>query len=94
MFKLATDCIISFSTKPLKLLGCIGIFAIIISFIILVYALISYIFKLNDLTAGWTSLMVAITFFSGVQLLSIWIMSEYIGRIYDESKRKTTVYYR
>lgn len=89
MLKLGADGIISFSTKPLKLLGGIGIFAIIISFIILVYAIISYIFKLNNLAEGWTSLMVAITFFSGVQLLSIWLISEYIGRIYDESKRKT-----
>lgn len=93
MIKLAIDGIISFSNKPLKILGVIGIFSIVISFIILIYSLISYIFKLNDLTAGWTSLMVTITFFSGVQLLSIWLMSEYISRIYDESKRKTTIYY-
>lgn len=93
MMKLAIDGIISFSNKPLKILGVIGIFSIVISFIILIYSLISYIFKLNDLTAGWTSLMVTITFFSGVQLLSIWLMSEYISRIYDESKRKTTIYY-
>lgn len=86
MFKLAIDGIISFSNKPLKILGVIGIFSIIISFGILVYSLISYLFKLNNLTAGWTSLMVTITFFSGVQLLSIWLMSEYISRIYDESK--------
>jgi len=32
--------------------------------------------------------MVAITFFAGVQLLSIWVMSEYIGRIYDETKQR------
>lgn len=86
MLKLAIDGIISFSNKPLKILGIIGIFSIIISFGILIYSLISYLFKLNNLTAGWTSLMVTITFFSGVQLLSIWIMSEYISRIYDESK--------
>ena len=86
MLKLAADGIISFSNKPLKILGIIGIFSIIISFAILIYSLVSYLFKLNNLTAGWTSLMVTITFFSGVQLLSIWLMSEYISRIYDESK--------
>ncbi len=86
MLKLAIDGIISFSNKPLKILGIIGIFSIIISFAILIYSLVSYLFKLNSLTAGWTSLMVTITFFSGVQLLSIWLMSEYISRIYDESK--------
>ena len=55
---------------------------------ILIYAIISFVFKLNNLAPGWTSLMVAITFFAGVQLLSIWIMSEYIARIYDESKNR------
>ena len=88
MLKLASDGIIGFSTKPLKLVGILGMLSILISFIVLIYSIISYIFKLNTLTAGWTSIMVAITFFAGVQLLSIWIMSEYIGRIYDETKQR------
>lgn len=86
MLKLASDGITSFSTKPLKLLGILGGFSIFLSFAILMYSLFSYFLKLNNLTAGWTSLMVTITFFSGVQLLSIWLISEYIGKIYDESK--------
>ena len=88
MLKLASDGIISFSTKPLKLVGLLGFISIIISILILIYALLSYFLKLNQLSAGWTSLMVAITFFAGVQLLSIWLMSEYIGRIYDETKQR------
>lgn len=88
MLKLAADGIISFSTKPLKIMGMLGIFAIIVSMLLLVYALISYGLKLNHLSAGWTSIMVAITFFAGVQLTSIWVMSEYIGRIYDETKQR------
>ena len=86
MIKLALDGITSFSTKPLKILGVLGIFSVLISFIILIYALISFAFNLNHLTPGWTSLMVTMTFLGGVQLLSIWLISEYIGRIYDESK--------
>jgi dolichol-phosphate mannosyltransferase len=88
MLKLASDGIVSFSNKPLRIIGGIGIFSIVISFIILVYALLSYAFQWNDLTPGWTSLMVAITFFAGVQLSSLWIMSEYIARIYDEAKNR------
>ena len=88
MLKLASDGIISFSTKPLKIVGALGITSIIISIIILIYALISYALKLNHLSAGWTSIMVTVTFFAGVQLLSLWIMSEYIGRIYDEAKER------
>ena len=86
MIKLALDGITSFSTKPLKILGVLGIFSVLISFIILIYALISFAFNLNHLTPGWTSLMVTITFLGGIQLLSIWLISEYVGRIYDESK--------
>ena len=88
MLKLALDGIIGFSTKPLKILGMIGIFSIFISISIFIYIILSYIFNFNDIASGWTSLMVVITFFSGVQLISLWIMSEYIGRIYDESKKR------
>ena len=88
MLKLASDGIISFSTKPLKIVGAFGLESIAISAFIMIYAIVSFVFKLNNLAPGWTSLMVAITFFAGVQLLSIWIMSEYIARIYDESKNR------
>lgn len=86
MIKLSADGIMSFSTKPLKILGLLGMISVIISVCILVYSLISYAFHLNQLTPGWTSIMVTVTFLGGMQLLSIWIMSEYIGRIYDEAK--------
>ena len=88
MLKLASDGIISFSTKPLKLVGGLGFISIFISIIILIYSILSFVFKWNNLTPGWASIMVAITFFSGIQLLSIWIISEYIGRIYDETKSR------
>ena len=88
MLKLATDGIIGFSTKPLKMLGTFGLFSIFISFAILIYSLLSFAFKWNYIAPGWTSIMVAITFFAGVQLLSIWMISEYIGRIYDETKSR------
>ena len=86
MLKLASDGIIGFSTKPLKMVGGLGVLTICISFVILIYALLSFIFKWNNLTPGWTSLMVAITFFSGIILISLWMIGEYISRIYDESK--------
>lgn len=88
MLKLASDGIISFSTKPLKLVGALGMISIIISIVLLAYAFVSYIFNLNNISAGWTSIMVVVTFFSGIQLLSIWIIAEYVGRIYDETKQR------
>lgn len=88
MLKLATDGIIGFSTKPLKIVGTLGILSIIVSIGLLIYSLISYIFKLNTLVPGWTSIMVTVTFFCGVQLLSLFLISEYISRIYDETKNR------
>lgn len=88
MLKLASDGIISFSTKPLKIVGGLGILSIILSFVILVYSILSYIFKWNNLTPGWTSLMVTMTFLGGSILLSLWMIGEYIARIYDESKAR------
>ena len=86
MLKLASDGIISFSTKPLKIIGKLGIFTMFISVCLLVYAILSFAFKWNYLTPGWTSIMVVVTFFSGVILISLWMMGEYISRIYDETK--------
>ena len=88
MIKLAKDGIFSFSTKPLKFVTKLGIVSIFISILILIYSLLSFIFDWNNLTAGWTSIMVTVTFFAGVQLLSLGMISEYIGRIYEESKNR------
>ena len=88
MIKLAIDGVISFSTKPIKIVGALGIISIFISIIILFYAIISWTFKLNNLSPGWTSIMVTVTFFSGVQIVSLWVISEYIGRIYDEARNR------
>lgn len=85
MIKFAKDGIIGFSSKPLKLITTLGLFSVLISFIILIYTLVSKILQ-ADIEQGWTSIMVAISFFSGVQLLSLGIVGEYIARIYDETK--------
>ncbi|ODA40784.1 glycosyltransferase family 2 protein [Desulfosporosinus sp. BG] len=87
MLKFAGDGIISFSSKPLKLMSTIGFLTIILAFIILIYSIVQKISG-GSTSSGWASLMVAITFFSGVQLFSIGILGEYIARIYDESKNR------
>lgn len=87
MIKFATDGIVSFSTKPLKLVQALGFVTIIMAVFIFIYSLMSkYIFK--TVTPGWTSIMIIISFFSGVQLFSIGLLGEYIARIYDESKNR------
>ena len=88
MLKLAKDGIFGFSKKPAEIVGKTAVTTIVISGIILIYSLVSYAFKLNSLVPGWTSIICTITFLSGVQLLSLWVILEYIERIYDESKQR------
>lgn len=88
MLKLASDGIIGFSTKPLKIVEGLGIFSIVMSFIILIYSLLSFAFSWHHLTAGWTSIMVTLTFLGGSILVSLGMIGEYIARIYDESKAR------
>jgi polyisoprenyl-phosphate glycosyltransferase len=87
MIKFASDGIIAFSTKPLKLVMTLGFFSVLVSFLVLVYAISIKLFG-REVETGWASIMVAITFFSGVQLLGMGIVGEYIARIYDESKNR------
>ena len=86
MLKLATDGIIAFSTKPLKIIGGIGFISVVISVLILIYALLNCIFSWDLIAKGWTSIMFSMTFLIGIQLISIWLVAEYISRIYDEAK--------
>lgn len=88
MLNLAKDGIFSFSTKPIEIIGKLGIFSILLSFGLMIYSIIGYILNSNNLIRGWTSIIVSITFFSGVQLMSLWIISQYIQRIYEESKNR------
>lgn len=87
MIKFASDGIIAFSTKPLRIVMTLGLISVLISIAVLLYSIIVK-FIGQDIQTGWTSLMVAITFFSGMQLLGLGIVGQYIARIYDESKNR------
>lgn len=87
MMRFASDGIIAFSTKPLRMVMTLGLISVLISIAVLIYSVIVK-FIGQDIQTGWASLMVAITFFSGVQLLGLSIVSQYIARIYDESKNR------
>lgn len=86
MLKLAYDGIIGFSSKPLKIIGGIGITSIVMSFLLLLYSLLALAFGWWRLSLECNVLIIIMTFFAGIQLLALWIVSEYISRIYDESK--------
>ncbi len=86
MLKFAIDGISSFSHIPLRLATLLGFAASFTSFVILIWAVC---YRLSGKpTPGWASLMAAIVFLGGVQLLAIGIIGEYLGRIYDEVKNR------
>ncbi|NTV31656.1 glycosyltransferase family 2 protein, partial [candidate division WWE3 bacterium] len=87
MLHFAMDGIFSFSTKPLKLSIALGGFTTVMALAGVLYVFIIRIFT-NNWVEGWATLMVALLFFGGVQLISIGILGEYIGRIYGEIKRR------
>jgi polyisoprenyl-phosphate glycosyltransferase len=87
MIHFAMDGIISFSLAPLKLAIWTGFLAIWIAVAGIIVAIIDRLLEKN-LTRGWASLFVAVLFMGGVQLVSLGILGEYLGRIYTEVKRR------
>jgi dolichol-phosphate mannosyltransferase len=88
MLRFAIDGITSFSDVPLRFASYLGFISSLVAF---VYALIVIAYKLfgqnaPGYTRGWASTIVAVLFLGGVQLISLGILGEYIGRIYDEVK--------
>ncbi len=87
MVKFAIDGITGFSNKPLVYVRNMGILVSIFAFLIMLYALYSY-FVLERVITGWTSMIVASMFIGGIQLLSIGIIGEYIGRINTDVRNR------
>ena len=86
--KLAFDGITSFSNKPLTLIFYSGIIFIFVSFILILYGIIQRIFFSQLVFSGWASLLVTVVFFGGIQLFSIGVLGEYLGRLFEESKKR------
>nr|WP_231378494.1 glycosyltransferase family 2 protein [Bordetella sp. FB-8] len=85
LFSLATDGITAFTTWPLRFLGLVGaIFAV--ASIIYGVVLVAHYLLYGNQTSGWTTIVTALLFFSGVNLLSLGVMGEYVARIFDEVK--------
>jgi glycosyltransferase involved in cell wall biosynthesis len=87
LINLAIDGITSFTTAPLRISTFIGGTVSIVAFIYILYLLIRPLFGVPT-GGGYSSLMAAILFLGGVQLLSLGVIGEYIGRIFNEAKRR------
>jgi glycosyltransferase involved in cell wall biosynthesis len=87
MLSLAVDGIVSFSAVPLRLVSLIGVLSAVIAFLGIVYSFGVRLFT-HSWVRGWALSFIGMLFMSGVQMLSIGILGEYIGRIYTESKQR------
>ena len=86
MLNFAWDGITSFSVKPLRFICTIGFVILFISIIIMIYSLVQKI--MGNTVDGWTFLSISIWFIGGLQMISIGIIGEYIGKMYNETKQR------
>jgi dolichol-phosphate mannosyltransferase len=87
LYKLATNGIYSFSDFPIRLMGQMGSLTVFVTVSYSIYILSKKILW-GEIPEGFTTLILAIFFFGGVQLISIRILGEYVSRIYDQSRNR------
>ena len=90
MISFALEGITSLSIKPIRMVTAAGFIVFAVSIVMALYALVSKL--VGETVSGWASLIVSLWFIGGVQLLSVGLIGEYIGKIYREVKRRRSVY--
>ena len=86
MLAFATDGITSLSIKPIRFITALGLIIFLISLVMLLYTFISWLS--GHAITGWTSTISSIWLIGGIQLLSLGVIGEYIGKIYNETKHR------
>ncbi len=86
MMAFAIDGITSFSVKPIRMVFSLGVIIFLCSIAVLIYSLIRWAF--GQTVTGWTTLIISIWALGGIQLLSLGLIGEYIGKIYKEVKAR------
>ena len=86
MLAFAFDGITSFSVKPIRLVTVVGFLVFLVSIAMIIYTIVQTC--LGNTEAGWSSLMCSIWFLSGLQIMALGIVGEYIGKIYTEVKAR------
>ncbi len=86
MLALAFDGITSLSVKPIRIITGLGVIISVISFLLIVYALAAWI--AGSAVAGWASTLIAVALLGGIQLISLGVIGEYVGKIFLETKRR------
>ncbi|MBR9936539.1 glycosyltransferase family 2 protein [Oscillospiraceae bacterium Marseille-Q3528] len=86
MLAFAMDGITSFSIKPIRMITSMGVIIFAISILMLIYSVVQHF--LGNTVSGWSSTMVSIWAIGGLQILSMGVIGEYVGKIYMEAKAR------
>ena len=86
MLSLAFDGITSLSIKPIRMITGFGIFVAFVSLVLIIYSIVQHF--LGNTMSGWTSTMIAVCFLGGIQLISLGVIGEYVGKTYMETKAR------
>ena len=86
MLALAFDGITSLSIKPIRMITGLGVGISVVAFLLIIYALVSYF--TGNVVSGWASSLIATCFLGGIQLISLGVIGEYVGKIYMETKAR------
>ena len=88
MLSFASVALLYFSKKPLLMATGLGFFTVLIGIIMAVWYILGKIFGYTNAETGWTSIMITIIFFGGIQLLTVGVLGQYIGILFDEVKER------
>lgn len=86
MMRFAKNGMMAFSKKPLKIATLMGFVSVGIGLLLAAYAVVSHLNPKLGTVSGWTSTLIIIVFFGGVQLLTVGVLGEYVGAVFDEVK--------
>lgn len=84
MLALAFDGITSLSIKPIRIITTLGVVISVVAFCLIIYAFVQHF--MGNTVQGWSSTLIATSFLGGIQLISLGVIGEYVGKIYMETK--------
>ena len=88
MVSFASNAMLYFSKKPLRLATGLGFLSVLVGIILAIWFTLGKIYGFSNAEVGWTSIMTSIIFFGGVQLLTVGVLGQYVGILFDEIKAR------
>ena len=88
MIKFASTSLLYFSKKPLKLALSLGLVSVLVGIGLAIWVITGLLYRPDSLVPGWASTIIALIFFGGIQLLTIGVLGEYLGNMFEEIKNR------